>query len=155
MKTILKNISKIFKKKCSLFAYLISIFLIGFSFYYFNNYPLIRWNYGATYFYIQIFLETSITILFPLFIAWSIYKICFFGWLSGKKMWIWGVGWFLWVLVGGCPACSISLATYLWLTSFLTFLPFWWLELKVVGFMILIYSNYSIFNNLEVCSISK
>ncbi|EKD66552.1 MAG: hypothetical protein ACD_49C00035G0007 [uncultured bacterium (gcode 4)] len=155
MKTILENISKIFKKKCSLFIYLISIFIIWFSFYYFNNYPLIRWNYGAIYFYTQIFLETSIVILFPLFIGGSIYKICFFNSLSGKKIWIWGVGWFLWVLAGWCPACSISLATYLWLSSFLSFLPFWWLELKVLSFLILIYSNYSVFNNLEVCSIGK
>ncbi|MCK9271940.1 hypothetical protein M0P65_00130 [Candidatus Gracilibacteria bacterium] len=150
-----KNIFKIFKRKCSLLAYLISISLIGYIFFHFNNYPLIRGNYGATYFYIQIFLEISIAILFSLFIGGSIYKICFFSGNSLKKFGVGGAGGFLGVLAGGCPACSISLATYLGLSSFLSFLPFGGLELKVLSFLILIYSNYSIFNNLEVCSVSK
>jgi hypothetical protein len=57
--------------------------------------------------------------------------------------------------VSGCPACSITLASYLGLAGVFALLPYNGLELKIVGTLVLIWSVYSNIKNLKVCSIKK
>ena len=66
-----------------------------------------------------------------------------------------GSGTFLGLLVAGCPACSITLASYLGLGSLISFLPWYGLELKIIAIFLLIYANISLLKNLKVCEIKK
>ena len=61
-------------------------------------------------------------------------------------------GSFLSVLVSGCPACSITLASYLGLSSFLSALPFFGIELKIAGLGLLLYSTNYLAKNLYTCN---
>ncbi len=152
---ILKNLKKVLFKKKSLIATFLWIFTIVTMFYHFQNYKLTIWNLGFNFYIIEISLDFFIAILFWLFVWASIYKITYFSSSNNKNTFIWWIWWFFWVLVNWCPSCSITLASYLWLTSILSVFPFYWIELKFLSFFMLLYVVYDILNNLEVCKIKK
>ncbi len=157
MKIVCKNLKKVLIKKTSLLATFIWIVAIWSLFYYFNNYELTIWNMWYTFYMVEFSLDIIIAILFWIFIWATIYKMTYFSISSSNKKSniIWWLWWFFWVLVTGCPACSITLASYLWLASILSVLPFYWVELKVLSFLMLLYVVYDILNTLEVCKVKK
>jgi hypothetical protein len=143
---------KILKSRIGIFGMVFWVVAIAIPEYYFVEKDLIIWNLGYTFFVVEISLTVIIALLFWLFIAATLYKINYF---SIKKSWVWIIWWFLGALVSGCPACSITLASYLGLAWFMSIFPYSWLELKVVSVLILIYANFSTIKNLEVCNIKK
>ena len=147
---MINNIAKITKSYIWFIWIIIGILIISMPAYYFMEKDLIIWNLGYSFYLTEVTLTIVISILFWLFIWATFYKINYF---SIKKSWIWILGWFLWALVSWCPACSITLASYLWLASFMYLLPYSWLELKILSVLILLYANYSTIKNLEVCKI--
>ena len=151
-KTILNNSKKLFLKKASLSWFIIWILIISLPSYYFTNSLQIIWNLGKWFYYTEVTLTVLISILFWLFLAASIYKFKYF---SAKKYWIWVFWAFVWVVVSWCPACSITLASYIWLASIISVFPYYWLELKVISFFMLLYASYSVIKNLEVCKVRK
>jgi hypothetical protein len=72
---------------------------------------------------------------------------------SIKKTWLWFVWGFLWILVSWCPSCTITLASCIGLTWVLSIFPFWWIELKIISVLILLYVDYMWIKNLEICKI--
>jgi len=150
MKVFLNNFLRIFNKKSSFFLLILGIWIIWYPSYYFTESLQIIGNLGETFYYTEIILSIAISILFWLFLASSFYKFRYFG---AKNTWIWWLWAFLWVIVSWCPACSITLASYIWLASIISILPFYWLELKFLSVFMLIYANYSIIKNLEICRI--
>jgi len=150
MKVFLNNFLRIFNKKSSFFLLILGVLIIWYPSYYFTESLQIIGNLGETFYYTEITLSIAISILFWLFLASSFHKFRYFG---AKNTWIWWIGAFLWVIVSWCPACSITLASYIWLASIISILPFYWLELKFLSVFMLIYANYSIIKNLEVCKV--
>jgi len=135
----------------------IIVFLAGFSLmvyfeYLFLNSELIIWNLWLKFYYTEISIVFINSILFWSFLALTFYRLEYF---SVKKSVFWFIGWLFWIAVSWCPACSITLASYIWLAWFLSVLPYSWLELKIIAFFLLLYANVSTYKNLEVCKIKN
>ncbi len=148
----MKNIIKILSSKIWIFGMISGIAIMAIPEYYFAEKELIIWNLWYNFYMLEISLTVIISLLFGLFIAATLYKIEYF---SIKKSGIWVFGGFIGALVSGCPACSITLASYLWLAGFMSLFPYSWIELKVLSVCILLYANYSTIKNLEVCTLKK
>ena len=155
MKLLYKNLKKVLIKKISLLATIISIVAIWSLFNYFGNRELVIGNLWYNFYLTEFCLEILISVLFWLFIGTTIYKMIYFSSMSNKNTMIWWIWWFFWILVTGCPACSITLASYLWLASIISTFPFYWIELKVISFFMLVYVVYTSLYTLEVCSIKS
>lgn len=155
MKIIYKNTKKVLSKPSSLIATIIAILSIWTLFLAFKNTELIIGNLWYTFYISELALDISIALLFWLFVWSTIYKLLYFSTPKKKNLWIWWVASFFWVLVWGCPACSITVASYLGLASILSVFPYHWLELKVLSFIMLIYVVYDTLKTLEICSIKK
>lgn len=108
------------------------------------------WNNVAI---LHIVLYVLFCFLFGLFVATVVYKIYYFGDHNKKHTALWGVGWFLGILVAGCPACALSLASYVWLASVVSLLPRHWLELKIAGILLLLWVLWKQLVTLEVCEV--
>jgi hypothetical protein len=129
---------------------------VGFAFvlWYFSNNALMKGNYGIVYFSLDYIINIFITLLFGLFVASFIYRRSLF-WRHEKRSGL-GVVWgFLGALVSGCPACSVSFASYLWLASLIALLPYHWLELKIISLCLLVYTVRSQITTLTVCAVRK
>ncbi len=153
----MKNLLKVLKSKIWLFGLILGIVIIAIPSYYFTNFETIKicfeFNCMKYHSYIwEIVLTILIMILFWLFLASTLYKIKYF---SIKKSWIWFFAWLLWLLVAGCPACTITLASYFGLSSIISVLPFGWIELKIISVFMLLYVVYITIRDLEVCKIKK
>jgi len=147
---IFKNFIKVLKSKIWIFGIIIGALFIIIPTYYFLDSKMIIGNKWHNYLYFEIFLDILIIILFWIFVATTLYKMSYF---SVKKSWIWFLGGFLWILVSGCPSCTITLASYLWLAGFVSVLPYDWLELKIISVFLLMYVCYTSLKKLEVCEL--
>jgi hypothetical protein len=155
VKIILKNLRKVLFKPSSLIATLIAISAIWGLFAYFKNSELIIGNLWLTFYITELVLDISIAMLFWLFIWSTVYKIFYFSKPTKKTLWVWWFASFFWILVSGCPACSITVASYLGLASIISVFPYHWIELKVLSFIMLLYVVYDTLKTLEVCSVRK
>ena len=155
MKLILQNLIKVLTKQSSLIVTIVSILSIWTLFLYFKNTELIIWNLWLTFYVIELILDILVAILFWLFVWSTVYKIMYFAWPTKKTMWVWSIASFFWILVSGCPSCSITLASYLGLASILSVFPYHWIELKVLSFIMLLYVVYDTLKTLEICNIKK
>lgn len=151
MKKILRNIQLVIKNKKYFLIFLVAtaIFLIvGFLT---LNYEHSIGNIWKSITYREISLHILLSILFGLFLSGQIYKI-YTMWTKknqGKSRGI--LWWVLGILITGCPSCSIGIASYLGLSSILSFLPRYGLELKIVAVLLLVWANYSMYKDLLVC----
>jgi len=152
---VYENFKKVFSDwKYSVFG--VMIFLVfGLIFFMNSNYQLTIGNMGMWFFVIQTITQSLITILFALFIPISLYKFILFSDLSVMENTGSFLGGFFAVIVAGCPACSITLASYIGLAGILSIFPFYGLELKVLTVPILMWANYSILRNLSVCKMKN
>ena len=147
-----KNFIKVISSPVGIFWILLGIAIILFPTYYFLDGMLVIGNLWYAFYLSEIILSGIISILFWVFLGASLYKIHYFRVQSTGTGLLWG---FLWVLVAGCPACSITLASYIGLAGIISVFPFYGLELKVLSVLLLIFSNYSVLRNLEVCRVKK
>lgn len=153
--SLFSNLRLVFSNYKYILLFLFLNILILFFFYSQTADELIKVNYGQTYYTIMWALQYSIAIFFSLFITLSIFKIFYFSSSSVKEGTTGGLGSILGVLVAGCPACSLTIATYLGLAGFISFLPYDGLELKALSLILLLGVNYYILKNLQLCSIKK
>lgn len=119
---------------------------------YYTDRALIVWNYGKAYANFVWFIDVFNTILLWGFIASSIWKWTAFAKPQktdhkGRRGWVFSI------LVSGCPTCTITLASYLWLASIITLLPYNWLELKILWTLLLCRSLYKNIKTLTVCEL--
>jgi hypothetical protein len=149
------NFIEVFTKWYSIPLFVITSISIGSVFAFFTDISMIGGNFGNIYLWFQLIMQTLISLLFGLFVPISLYKIIMFNSFSLKENLGSGGGTFLGVLVAGCPACSITLASYLGLASLVSFLPWYGLELKIIAVPILVYSIYSLLKDLKTCKIKK
>jgi hypothetical protein len=146
------NIKKVFLSLHWIIWITLGIVIIAVPSYYFIEKDIIIGNLWYTFYISEVIFNTLIALLFWLFLWWTVYKIHYF---QIKKSSIWFLWWFLGLLISGCPACSITLASYLWLASVISIFPYFWLELKVLSTILLLYADYFIFKNLQTCNIKK
>jgi len=149
---MIQNIKKLLLSPLFYLWFIVWAAIILFPRLYFTNSELIIWNLGYKYYITETILTYTIALLFGIFFGSTLYKIKTF---SAWNSWVGVVGWFLGILVAGCPACSITLASYIWLASIVSVFPFYGMELKFASILFLLYANYSIIKDLSVCKIKK
>lgn len=136
IKLILKTLSQ---RKYLLIAIVFSLLFLS-VFLYFTDVNLMIGNLGYTHTLIYISLSALAILFFGLYVS-----LLAFRWDERKKLsaqvigsGIAGTG--ASVLVTGCVACSITLASYLGLASVIALLPFYGLELTALGIGFLLFS---------------
>ncbi len=145
-----RNLILIIKNPYALWIGFLVAFFLWYIIEYFSDRALIFGNFWSTYASINLWFDIFNIILIRLFVASFVYKQRLFGNSSKNNQ----SGWFgsiTSILVSGCPACSITLASYLWLASFFALLPYNGLELKIAGTLILIWSVYTNIKELTMC----
>lgn len=150
---ILWNLKRVFSSKSWIVWFLIWLVIMLIPTYFFTwkeRHQMILWMWD-NYFYFVLGLDIFLAILFAIFIGGTIYKMFYFWNRKPSKLGI--IWWFLWTLVWGCASCSLTLASVLWLWAFMSFLPYNWLEIKVLSILLLIYVCFTTLKNLEVCNI--
>ena len=148
---VVKNFIKVISSFVGVFWVLLGILIILLPTYYFLDRTLVIGNLWYAFYLTEMTLSYIISILFWIFLGASFYKIRYFQVHSTAS---WAVGGVLWVLVAGCPACSITLASYIWLAWIISVLPFYGLELKIMSILLLVFSVISILKNLEICKVN-
>jgi hypothetical protein len=110
----------------------------------------IQGNYGSMYVVVEVFLQVVIALLFGINTNVLFMKIRMAS-LSKRATGSTAVGAFLSVLVSGCPACSITLASYLGLAGVLGAFAYSGFFLKLAGIALLVYSIHYSLKHLTVC----
>ena len=149
------NFIEIFSNKIYISLFSIVLISMGYIFYYFTNIDSNIGILGLNFVIFEITLEILISLLFAVFIPISIYKFNKFNSISFKENIAGTTGSFLGILVVGCPACSITIASYVGLGGFISLIPGYGLGLKAIAIPMLIYSNYSNLKDLNTCKIKK
>lgn len=153
LKIIKQNFIEVFSNwKYLIFGIIISI-IFGIFIYISTNFRLLIGNYGMTFAVIEIILMILIILFFGIFFPASVYKFVKTSSFSAKENSSSIIGTFIGILVTGCPSCSIVIASYIGLGGFLALLPWGGMSLKVISVILLLYANYSILKNLNVCKI--
>ena len=145
-----RNLLLILKNPYAVWVGIFLSWLLWYVIEYFSDRALIAGNFWDTYATTNLIFDIINIILIWLFVASFVYKRRLFGNSSKNNQ----SGWFgsiTSVLVSGCPACSITLASYLGLASFFALLPYNGLELKIVGSLVLIWSVYTNIKDLTTC----
>jgi hypothetical protein len=154
MRDFLKNIILVFSNYKYLLLFFVLFGALFFLFELLTDDALIKGNLGLTYFYINFTLQLLISILFASFFTFFMYKYVAFSSFDKKNSATSFIGTIFGVLVGGCAACSLTVASYLGLGSVIAFLPYHGIELKLFGFLMLVYANFISIRDLQVCRIN-
>lgn len=150
---IFKNFWKVILSKIWIIWFVVWFFIMLIPTYFFtwsSKHSIILWK-THIYFYKLLSLDIFLAILFWIFLWATLYKMKYFWNKKASKLWI--LWWLLASIVWWCASCSITLATYIWLTWFISFLPYSWLELKILSILFILYACYSSLKNLEVCNL--
>lgn len=152
MKSWFRNLSLLLSFWPALIGGVLGLVLLASVITYFSDRALIAGNYWPTYAGINWFVDGTTILLFGLFVSSVIYKLTAFSKPQPSQH----SGWFWWLfsaLFAGCSSCTLTLATYLWLSSVVAFLPWAWLELKILWLVLLIRSTYTNIRDLLICKI--
>ena len=123
---IFRNLLKVLKSPTGLFWTVIWVLIIAIPSYLFTDKQTIVFNMWIWIYTFEIVLSFLIAILFGIFLWATIYKIKYF---SVKKTWVWVFAWFL------------------------QFFPYWWIELKAISVLLLLFACYNALKNLETCNL--
>ena len=140
MKKNVEFIITVMRKKRYFLISLVSSLLFLFLVYYFTNFQLMIGNLGYLHTIIYTVFSGTVVLLFGVYVGLFTYRWQERKTLSAQTFGIGAIGTGTSVLVNGCAACSITLASYLGLASVLSFLPFYGLELTVLGIVLLSFS---------------
>jgi hypothetical protein len=120
-----------------------------------TNIPLLIGNLGMTFATIELASSIILGLLFGINVGLLYYKLKLAASMNAKESGGTLLGAIFGLLVTGCPACTITLASYIGLASILSALPFTGLEIKFLGIALLIYSTNSLLKNLTTCTQKK
>ena len=130
------QIKTVLSEKKYKFVFLISLLSFGSMVIYFTNLELNLNNFGKVA-YLQFATDIMIAFSFAIFLSLFLHNYSLTKKLQHKKGFVGGI---LGTLFFGCAACSITLAGYLGIAGFISFFPFYGLELKLLALGILILS---------------
>ncbi|MFH2021465.1 MAG: hypothetical protein ABIJ34_08700 [archaeon] len=145
------NIKEAYKKSSTWFVSLISALLIGALMFTFTHFEQIYWNMGALIAYSQIISQIILSALFGINVGLLYFKLNDSATFSAKDAHGTSIGAILGIVVSGCPACGITIASYFGLATVIASLPFFGIELKVIGILVLLYSINSLSEKLMLC----
>ncbi|MBS8121557.1 hypothetical protein [Candidatus Vampirococcus lugosii] len=154
-KLVLGNLIKVIKSPFPMFLGIIAGITIYFVINHFMDYMHILGNQGLLYANIEYYGNYVIAVLFGLIFASSSYKIFYFGSFNAKENSSSILGSFLSLISIGCPACGITIASYIGLSGLILSLPYSGIELKILGILIMLISLFFTLKNLEVCKMKK
>ena len=130
--------------------FFITLGIVGYVIYRFSDFELTMNSLGPQIAYLGLGINISLLCLIPLFFGLSGYKIWYFSHIGNSTTG--GItGSILSLLVTGCPACSITLASYIGLGGILSVFPYFGYEVRVIWLGVLIYAIYQVYNSLETC----
>lgn len=112
-------------------------------------------NLWKTMFCVQVIIYIVFCFLFGIFVAASVYKITLFGRYDKKNSSVGTLWWFIGILVAWCPACAVSVASYIWLASVVALLPWQGLELKILWVCLVGYATRRALITMEVCELKQ
>ena len=135
-----KNILHVLSVRKYIAIAIVSALLFLSAIIYFTKFDVMLGNLGILHTAAYSILNGLVAILFGVYLALLIHGLNETKSLSLRKLGTGVIGAGSSVLVTGCVACSVTLASYLGLASVLTALPFYGLELNVVGVILLSYS---------------
>ena len=121
---------------------IIAAILLGWLLFAFTDHEHIAGNIGRAYATTNFIVQVLLAVMFGIVAGLIWHKHTKMN--VAKEGGFAAVGGVLGALVGGCPACGITLAGVLGIGSIFTALPFFGLELKVLGVVLLLYSMYSL-----------
>ena len=153
LKHRLSNIKKVYSHKESWPITIASALVMGYIFFLSTHIEQIWWNMGKLYTIAQITVQVLLVIFFGLNIALLWHKLKFAAKVNhtaeqaGSTI----LGSVLSILVSGCPACGLTIASYLGIATLFTGFPLFGLELKILGLLLLTYSILSLSKNMYVC----
>jgi hypothetical protein len=131
-----EQIKSVLNDKKYRFVFLISLVSFSTIVIYFTNLELNLNNFGKLA-YFQFTTDIIIAFSFAIFLALFLHNYSLTKKLQHKRGFVGGI---LGTLFFGCAACSITLAGYLGIAGFISFFPFYGLELKLLALGILILS---------------
>lgn len=145
------NIMRIIQDPISLIRWSFVVLCMSLLQYRQFDFQLVVWNLWLAFAWAEIILYVVTTVLFALFVMAQTYKIRCFGRWQKKKTTGWLLGWIIGIVTVGCPACSITIASFVGLSWLIALLPFEWLELKVLAIVLLLRANYMLLKDLMIC----
>ena len=153
VKQKLNNLKLAYSKRATWLATIIAAVFIGGFFYYFSNFELVSGNLGRIHAVIVLASQYLITILFGLNVGLLTNKLITVSAVNQGTYGTATLGSIFGILVVGCPACSIGLASILGLSAFLVALPFFGLEFNILAVALLIYSTNSLLKVGNTCKV--
>ncbi len=144
----LESLKGIYKERKYLFISTASALLFAIPLFYFTHYEEIAGNLGRVYANVQVTAQAILIILFGINIALLWHRISMAS-SERKEAGSTAVGSIISILVSGCPACGITLASYLGIVSVFSVFPFFGLELKFFGIALLLFSIYSLLGKMS------
>ncbi len=155
MKRIIQNLKKLFKSKLAVFVWIISWIFVLFLSMHFVDYVHIVGNQWKFYANIEYYSNYLLAILFWLLMACMTYKIYFlWSFALWKNSW-WLFGGIISIFAIWCPACGITLASYVWLSSVFLSMPFFGLEIKIIWIILLFIILLFLLKDLDTCKIKN
>ncbi len=151
MQKYVDSLNLVYSKKSSWFITLVASLLIGWVFFRFTYFALMVGNLGIAYAWVQTVLQLLIAFLFGVNMAVLGFKLNMAGTVKKQQSAATAFGGILSVIVSGCPACGITLASYLGVATIFTTLPLYGMELKVAGFLLILYSTASLLKDVGTC----
>ena len=150
--TLLHNAQNILQDDVSVIIGSMSFGVVLYLWLIFIDLELMVGNLGKTITYSQIVSHWILSIIFGIFVAATVYKIRWMSQRSRKESSSGIFGWLVSTIIIGCPACSITIASYLGLGSILFYLPGFGLEIKLLGLFVLIVATYITIRDLRKCA---
>lgn len=150
----LNNIKSLYSQKDAWIVSIFSAIIIGAILFYFTNFELLSGNFGKAYAWTQVIVQVFIMGLFGINISLLYQKLKMAGSIKASEKGTTALGGFLGVLVSGCPACGVTIASYLGLASIFTAFPSLGLTIKFIGIFLMLYSVNSLAKSLFECNIN-
>ena len=148
-----QSIQHLSRSTVSIFCGCCATFFLLFLWRWMTDIALSSANLWSTVFSLHLALYLVFCFLFGVFVAATTFKIIYFSSYEKKHTAVGAFWWFLWILVAWCPACALSLASYMWLASVVALLPRHGLELKIVWVILVGYATWKALVTMEVCSL--
>lgn len=150
---VLRSLHHLLYARFAVACWLFSLLLLLLLWWWMTDFALSIGNLWQSMFTLHILLYILFCVLFGIFVAATVYKITYFGEHAQKNTFLGGLWWFVWILVAWCPACAISVASYIWLASVVALLPRHGLELKILGVLLVWYAARKALVTMEVCEL--
>jgi hypothetical protein len=143
---IKKNLKIVYSDNLSYLTTINSVLLIGVIMVYFTKYNLTKADLGVLFANSEIVLQVLIAFFFGINIPVLGYRLKYTVGVQMVSTSSTTIGSLIGIIMSGCPIYGASIASFLGLITFLELLPFYGLELKILGLLLLVYSTISLLN---------